>query len=229
MDKHLARWIPVAVILLLALLGVIFFWNDIRHYAGLAYDLLTDREKINRFVTGFGVGAPTVFITIQVLQVIFAPIPGEATGFIGGYLFGASKGFLYSTIGLTAGSLINFCLGRLLGRRFIRRWIRQERLEKLDRGVKRQGVLILFVLFIFPGFPKDYLSLFLGITALPFKIFVVIATIGRMPGTLMLSMQGALLFEKMYGLFALVMGGCIGIVALAYRYRERVYAWADDR
>ena len=32
--------------------------------------------------------APWVFMLVQVLQVLLAPVPGEATGFIGGDLFG---------------------------------------------------------------------------------------------------------------------------------------------
>ena len=35
---------------------------------------------------------------MQILQVVLAPIPGEATGFIGGYLFGSIKGFIYSSL-----------------------------------------------------------------------------------------------------------------------------------
>jgi uncharacterized membrane protein YdjX (TVP38/TMEM64 family) len=227
MEKRNVRLSLFLGIFLLILSITGFFWDEIYHYASRSYELLTDRDTLYRFVSAFGVGAPTAFVTIQILQVILAPVPGEATGFFGGYLFGAGKGFLYSTIGLTVGSLINFGLGRFLGRRFIRKWIPKTKLERMDDAVKRQGILVLFLLFIFPGFPKDYLSLFLGVTALPLKIFVVIATIGRMPGTLMLSMQGALLYEKMYGVFALVLGGCILLVAIAYKYREKVYRWAE--
>ncbi len=59
------------------------------------YDIFTDREKIKALVASFGAAAPAAFILVQILQVIFAPVPGEATGFIGGYLFGAAKGFIF--------------------------------------------------------------------------------------------------------------------------------------
>jgi len=48
----------------------------------------------------WGVLGPVFFIALQTLQVILSPIPGEATGFLGGYLFGERLGFVYSTIGL---------------------------------------------------------------------------------------------------------------------------------
>ncbi|MFW6334260.1 MAG: hypothetical protein ACOC0W_03240 [Desulfosalsimonas sp.] len=40
------------------------------------------------------------------------PLQGEATGLIGGYLFGALKKFIYSGIGLAPGSMLNFGLGQ---------------------------------------------------------------------------------------------------------------------
>ena len=49
-----------------------------------AFRFISDREQVKTFVYGFGTAAPLVFIGLQVLQVIFAPVPGEASGFIGG-------------------------------------------------------------------------------------------------------------------------------------------------
>jgi uncharacterized membrane protein YdjX (TVP38/TMEM64 family) len=166
-------------------------------------------------------------MTIQVLQVIFAPVPGEVTGFIGGYLFGAANGFLFSSLALTVGSGLNFCIGHFLGRRYIRKWIPVDVLERFDRVLKHQGVIVSFILFIIPGFPKDYLCLFLGFSTIPFKVFIALAAIGRMPGTLLLSLQGASVFSQNYGLFALIFGLCLLAAVLGYRYREAVYGWVE--
>ena len=89
------------------------------------------------------------------------------------------------------GSWINFAIGRFLGKRFVRRWIPAAKLERFNRLLKRQGIIVLLILFIFPGFPKDYLCLFLGLTAIPRNVFLVIASIGRMPGTRGESMPAA--------------------------------------
>ncbi|MCJ7774158.1 MAG: VTT domain-containing protein, partial [Desulfobacterales bacterium] len=168
-----------------------------------------------------------VFISIQILQVIFAPIPGEVTSFIGGYLFGSSKGFLYSSVGLTIGSMINFAIGRFLGKRYVRRWIPEDKMEKFDKVIRRQGIIIVFLLFVFPGFPKDYLCLFLGVTAIPFQVFIILSSIGRLPGTFMLSLQGEFLYDEMYGFFVLAIGGCVILAALVYIYREAIYRWIE--
>lgn len=225
-NKNIKKIIAVVVVCILVVLGYLYripLWEKAIYY----YDIFTDREQIKAFVTSFGRGAPVVFIIIQILQVLLAPFPGEATGFIGGFLFGATKGFLYSSIGLTVGSLINFTIGRFLGKRFVRKLIPPAQLERMDNLVKHQGVIVLFALFVFPGFPKDYLCLFLGLSAIPLKIFIILTAIGRMPGTLMLSLQGSYIFEQRYGWFAFIVSVCLLLIFLAYRYREGLYNWIE--
>ena len=225
-NKNIQKIITVVVVLVLVVLGYLYripLWEKTTYY----YDIFTDREQIKVFVTSFGTGAPVVFIIIQILQVLLAPFPGEATGFIGGFLFGATKGFFYSSIGLTVGSLINFTIGRFLGKRFVRKLIPPAQLERMDNIVKHQGVIVLFGLFVFPGFPKDYLCLFLGLSAIPLKVFILLTAIGRMPGTLMLSLQGSYIFEQRYGWFVLILSVCLVLMFLAYRYRGGLYNWID--
>jgi uncharacterized membrane protein YdjX (TVP38/TMEM64 family) len=217
----------VLSLLLLAGIGFYFrtpIWKKLTFF----YDLLSDGETVKAFIRSYGMGAPVVFILLQISQVIFAPVPGEATGIIGGYLFGAAMGFLYSSIGLSIGSWINFAIGRFFGERYIRKWIPATTQKKLDRIVRHQGIFVVFLLFIIPGFPKDYLCLFLGITALPLKVFIILATIGRMPGTLMLSFQGALLVNRAYGMFSVMAVICGLLVFFAYRYRANLYRWIEQ-
>jgi uncharacterized membrane protein YdjX (TVP38/TMEM64 family) len=203
-----ANKFKISIILALLIIGFVGFWFRIPIWEKITdlYRLFTDREQIRHLISSFGSSAPPVFMLIQVLQVLVAPVPGEATGFIGGYLFGALPGFIYSSIGLTVGSWINFSIGRFLGERFVRKLIPAHRFQKIDGMIKRQGVILLFILFLFPGFPKDYLCLALGLSTLPVKIFLVLTGIGRMPGTFALSLQGAF---------------------LCYAYRERIYLWVE--
>jgi len=222
--KHiLLAAFAAAVVLFLLITYRALIWDEFAHY----YTILTDREKTKAFISSFGAGAPLIFMLLQILQVMLAPIPGEATGFIGGYLFGAGKGFAYSSIALAVGSLINFTAARLFGRPLVNRLIPADKLSRFEHVLKRQGTLVLFFLFIFPGFPKDYLCYFLGLSTFPFRIFILLASIGRMPGTVMLSLQGAFLYERSYGLLAVILGMCLILVLGAYRYRERLYQWAE--
>ncbi|MGD9330623.1 MAG: TVP38/TMEM64 family protein [Desulfobacterales bacterium] len=222
-----SRTVAIVIVVLLGGLLIAIFHEAIWHGLTQAYRFLIDRDRTEAFIRDFGPRAPLVFMAVQLLQVILAPIPGEATGFIGGYLFGATQGFVYSSISLAIGSIINFMIGRFLGRRFVRRLIPARKLQRMDQTVTHHGALVIFLLFVFPGFPKDYLCLFLGVTTMPFKLFFLMATFGRMPGTLMLSLQGAMLFERMYGVFAVVLAICGLGILLAYRYRQDLYRWIE--
>lgn len=223
----LAFKILAGLFLCVLVILVIRFHVLIGENISLYYRLFSDREKIRDFIVSFGVAAPLVFMGIQVLQVIFAPIPGEATGFIGGYLFGTLNGFFFSSIALTVGSVINFAIGRFLGERFVRKMIPAEKFNKMDSLLKRQGVIVVFFLFVFPGFPKDYLCLFLGLSTLAPKIFILLAAVGRLPGTFMLSLQGAFLYEQNYFVLGIVAGLCTILALIAYRYRDTIYRWLE--
>jgi uncharacterized membrane protein YdjX (TVP38/TMEM64 family) len=191
------------------------------------YTYLSEPQLTAAFISSFGIGAPLAFMLIQILQVVFAPVPGEVTGFIGGYLFGAFPGFAYSTLALAVGSWINFCIGRFLGKHWVRKLIPPDKLVKFDYLLKHQGVLVVFILFLIPGFPKDYLCLFLGLSMMPIRLFIMLAAIGRVPGTLMLSFQGALVFEKNYYIFGIFILFNLIMVAVGYRYRESLYGWIE--
>ncbi len=218
-------WTTIGMIVL----GVLayLFRTPLQQGVAEAYGLLTDRERVAAYVASFGHAAPLVFMAVQLAQVILAPIPGEATGFIGGYLFGALAGCFYSSIALTIGSWLNFMIGRFLGRRWVRRLIPKDKMAKYDHLLRHQGMLVVFLLFLFPGFPKDYLCLFLGISTMPMRVFLLIAMIGRIPGTLMLSLQGALLFERNYLIFSLLVIVNAIAIYFGYRHREKLYQWVE--
>jgi len=198
-----------------------FLWDQVCHYSGFC----VDKKWIKSVLKAAGPLAPLAFILIQAFQVVFAPIPGEATGFIGGYLFGAPLGLLYSTLGLTLGSAAAFLLARWLEERYVVRWIPREILEKFGFLMERQGALIAFILFIFPGFPKDFLCFVLGLSGMPFKLFLLICTMGRIPGTLMLTLQGAKVYQGDYYDTLIILGLCLALIAVLGYCRETVYTW----
>jgi uncharacterized membrane protein YdjX (TVP38/TMEM64 family) len=228
MRRNWLIW-SIAGLILVTLLAYLTRWAVCR--SGLwdwvcgYYYLLDDKEKVKAFLEAAGPTAPLIFILTQILQVVFAPIPGEATGFIGGFLFGAPLGMLYSTIGLTLGSIMAFFLGRWLEHKFVARVVSKETIEKFDFLMERQGALIAFFLFVVPGFPKDYLCFILGLSTMSWKLFFLLSTVGRLPGTLMLTLQGAQVYQGHYLITGLLLGFCLLLAGGLYYYREPLYHW----
>jgi uncharacterized membrane protein YdjX (TVP38/TMEM64 family) len=207
-------------------------WEDLWRWLSPYYQIFTDKElleakkeKLRASLGRLGYWGHLLFIIIQALQVVLAPIPGEATGFFGGYFFGTPLGLLYSTIGLTLGSMAAFLLGHWLEKRYIAKIISPETLQRFDFLMERQGVLVAFILFLIPGFPKDALCFILGLSPMNFRVFLVICIIGRFPGTLMLTLQGAQVYKGNYWNTLILTAVCLLLAGAAYFFRETLYEW----
>lgn len=190
--------------------------------AGAFYE---SKEKIREFLLSLGPYATAAFVLLQAGQVVLSPIPGELTGIVGGYVYGAAFGFILSTLGLTLGSWLVFELARILGRPFVERVVSKKMLTRFHFLAKDSGAMVCFVLFAFPGFPKDVLCYLLGVSRMPFGVFMIVSTIGRMPGTYVLSLQGATLRNEDYvtaGVIALL---CGFFLLVAYLGRGRLFNW----
>ncbi len=190
--------------------------------------ILANGDHIRDNVLEYGPVGPLLFIIIQILQVVFAPVPGEATGALGGYLFGAFPGFIYSSVALTVGSGIAFSIGHLF-RKIIRARYQETKIYRTFNHLVHKGEFTIpFVLFLLPGFPKDILSYLLGMSIMPFKVFIFIAGIARIPGTLMLSFQGAKVYQEEYFQLLLLLVVSIAISVPCYIYRKNILAFLNQ-
>jgi uncharacterized membrane protein YdjX (TVP38/TMEM64 family) len=174
-------------------------------------------------INSFGPYAPLAYILLQIIQVVIAPIPGGAIEFLGGYLFGVKAGFVYSMIGLILGSWLAFSLARVFEKIAVEKFVSEQTRKKFDYLVEHEGVILSFILFLLPGFPKDALCYILGLTPMHLGIFLTISTIGRIPGTLMAILQGAKAFEHQYYTFGMLLGGSALIILIFYIYHERIH------
>lgn len=217
-----ARW--GLLLAALAVLLVIVIWLVVADAPLVRFviRLYSDKIFLRDTVTAWGWAAWLVFIGIQALQVIISPIPGEITGAVGGILFGTLWGLIYSTIGLTLGTLVCFAIGRKWGEPLVRPWLSEHNWNRLNFVVEAEGAIICFILYLIPGFPKDIISYLFGISPMPFWIFAVASTLGRLPGTWILSYFGAHVAEERY-IYAIVFMALILALCLPlYYYRDRL-------
>ncbi|MCF6157777.1 MAG: TVP38/TMEM64 family protein [wastewater metagenome] len=171
-----------------------------------------NQKKITQFLHSLGAAKPAGFILLQIFQVIVAPIPGELTIFLGGYLFGHLGGIILSTIGLTLGSYIAFILARILGRPFVESFVPKAIIDRFDYFLHRKGAFLAFILFTIPGFPKDYFCYILGFGHLTTLEFFLISGTGRLLSTIFLALGGSYLRNQQYRSFSIFIGVVIIIV-----------------
>jgi uncharacterized membrane protein YdjX (TVP38/TMEM64 family) len=207
-------WIKLLLLLFFVVgLAGLLYWTG---WIGIFFD----RTRLTRFLESLGMWSFAGFIVLQIVQVIAAPIPGEVTGFLGGFLYGPFLGILLNTIGLTAGSVIAFLLSRAFGRPAVDRLVDPKTLGRFDFLLHHKGMFLVFLLFLLPGFPKDYLCYILGLGHLSLFEFVVISAPGRLLGTIMLTFGGSFLRQEKYMELSLLAGAAVIVVFLVLLYKD---------
>jgi uncharacterized membrane protein YdjX (TVP38/TMEM64 family) len=168
------RGILAFVGVLLAFVGLYLF---VREYAAF----VTDAEALRTWLRQFGVLAPLVFVAIQALQVIVAPIPGQVVALVAGYLFGSFWGTVYSVTGVLIGSAIAFSLAKRYGRSFVVDVLHEDVVARFDEFVDTVGVPGLFAFVIIPGLPDDAICFLSGLTKWRLRTFMAVIAVGRLP------------------------------------------------
>ncbi len=220
--KTKARWIIGGAIIatLVASCGWLVL-TDAPAYQFLVR-LYLDKRFLKHTLREWGVLAPVIFIGLQALQVVIAPIPGELTGILGGYLFGQWAGLFYSTIGLALGSVAAFAVGRWLGTRYVQKLVSPDMWRKLGFIVEAEGAILCFVVFLIPGLPKDLACYLFGMSPMPIWVFVAVSTLGRIPDTWVLSAQGAHTAAGDYLQLVLLTAIALAAALPLYYYRNRL-------
>lgn len=218
------------VVLLIVALILILYW----YYAGewremfFRFKYFFSFKRLRDFILSFGAFSAIVFVIIQAAQVVFAPIPGEITGFVGGYLYGKVIGVILSTTGLTLGSFLAFEITRVFGTALVRKVVKQEAMDRFDNFVTHRGLHIAFILFLVPGFPKDSLCYLLGLTHVRRIDFLLMNVFGRLPGTLILNFEGDAVRGGKYEAFFVLLAASVVLTVLLYflkNYIIRFFTW----
>ncbi|MGE5172767.1 MAG: TVP38/TMEM64 family protein [Betaproteobacteria bacterium] len=213
-----------------SLTGIIIFCAVVIGLLYLLFPLglaryFTDKKLLMHIIQEHRAYAALIFIGLQALQVVAAPVPGEVTGFVGGIIFGAVWGVIYSTVGLTIGSWLAFALARLAGRPLVEKVVNPETIQRYDYVMKHKGLFLAFLMFLIPGFPKDILCFVLGLGHMGQRDFLVVSTTGRLLGTVLLTIEGSFFRQKRYGAFFTVLGISIVVILLVMIYRETIERW----
>ncbi|MFB6215921.1 MAG: TVP38/TMEM64 family protein [Candidatus Aenigmatarchaeota archaeon] len=158
---------------------------------------LTPR-KLTEVIRSFGIISPLVFISLNVVQIVLAPIPGHVFGFLGGYLFGTFYGILYTMIGVTIGSYIAFYISKRFGRPFVEDILDESFLRKFDDVLKGPGTIGIFILFLIPGLPDDVLCFIAGISEMRTWKFLTIVVLGRTPAFFLVNLSGSQIASGSY-------------------------------
>lgn len=161
-------------------------------------------------------------IALMMVQVVFAFLPGEPIEIAAGVAFGTWEGMALCLIGATLGCLITANMTRRHGRSVMEAFFPADQIQKLPFFGKpqRQMMMMVFLLYLIPGTPKDLFNYALGLTRLPIARTVAMTALARVPSVITSTISGDALGMQNAPLavIALVATGVVSLLGvLAYR------------
>lgn len=210
--------VVVATVVVLAFVGYLA-WDIAFH--GPLFQIWTNKDLLLERIRSCGPLAPLAYILLQITQTVVAPIPGQVVGSIGGLLFGW-WGVLWTLIGSAIGYLIVLLLSKRFGRPLLEKIFKKSAISKFDFILSsRSSALILFAIFLLPGFPDDIVCHIAGLTNLSIKKLMVIILLGRFPTIVLTNYLGAGLNTNPGLVFACAIMGVL-ILGFATWQRNRI-------
>ncbi|NLK70863.1 MAG: TVP38/TMEM64 family protein [Clostridiales bacterium] len=177
------------------------------------------RLLVKQKVEQFGIFAPLLYMMLQMLQVVISFIPGEPIEILGGLLFGTFWGFIFTLLGILAGSVVVYYLVKSFGKPLVYSFVSEEKIGKyrLFNDEKRLEMLT-FILFLVPGTPKDALTYIIPLTKInPVKYFAL-STIARIPSIVTSTFLGSSIGKGniLLSVIIFILTGALGIVGILY-------------
>lgn len=177
----------VAGLVLLEIVIIIMALVMDRIYSGeKGVELQATLQSYQDKLSGFGFWSYPVMVVVQILQMLLALIPGGPLAFLFGFMFGTIGGAVVGTIGNILGTALIVWAVNRFGMKFVNMFCNSKGFEKLKfLHDPHKRDLLIFILFLIPGTPKDLITFFAPFTKAKPSRIVLLATLGRMPALIL--------------------------------------------
>lgn len=194
-------------LLLMILIGIplyiYFFQHDI-------IEQFSSLDDVNAFFEEYRTQSIFIYIAVQILQIVICIIPGQWLQFAAGYMYGFWLGYLWSLVGALIGTVITYYLAKILGHDIMHLIFSEEKIRNMLKTLNsKKAVILVFLIYLIPGVPKDLCSYVAGLSEMKLKPFLVISLIGRSPG-----MMGSLLIGRQVEVGGYTSAIIIAVIAL---------------
>ncbi len=186
-------------------------------------------DRVIAEVRGAGPVGALILLGLQFLQIVVAFIPGEVVQLAAGMLYGPWLGGAIILLGCVISSAFIFVLVHKLGAPFVQNMVPTNQLEKF-RKFEASGKLniIVFVLFLIPGLPKDVFTYLVPLTDMRMKTFVVLSNVARIPGIIVSTyaadgLVGGRIIESIVIFSVAAVIALLGII-----FRDKIMSFLDQ-
>lgn len=186
-STRLSLWrvLPVA---LMAAGAIGFFVLDLQRYLSWEelsrhrYALLDWRDRHEVLSVFLFIGAYVLGVALSLPGAVWLTI-------IGGFLFGAVAGTVYSVLGATLGACVVFLAVRYFAGDFLRARAGSG-IRRLEQGLRENALSYLLVLRLVPVVPFWLLNLVPALLGIPLRVFFIATALGIIPGTTVYTLVG---------------------------------------
>ncbi len=185
-------------------------------------------EDVVLWLEGYKAESMVVYVLLQILQIVISVLPGQAFQLAAGYLYGFPIAIVLALAGAVAGTTITFFLAKILGSDFVHIFFAKDKTDEyITKLNSKRAYTVVFLLYLIPGIPKDVVSYAAGLSEMKFKPFIMLSSIGRIPGMAGSIMMGSMLNKEAY--FGMIVLGIIAVAAfvLCIVYRKRIHELID--
>lgn len=162
---------------------------------------------------------------------VFLPVPSSLIATASGVLLGSTQGSLVTWMGMQAGALIGYALGRSAGRSVARRFVGEGELQRAERSHRRWGGFSLIVSRAVPVLAESSVLL-AGLVRMPFARFVVLTGASNAAISIVYASVGAYALETSAFLMAFAASMLFPAVLLGANRifrRNRIRSATSDR
>ena len=167
------------------------------------------------------VSAP-LFLLVVIIEVVVAPIPGGAVGYLGAARFGFWQAWPLLYVGNVVGTVLVFYLARRYGTPVFEENVAPRTRDRYNRILEHHPALIWFV-YAIPLVPVDVLSVLAGLSSMSARRFFLIALTGYVVYTAIVAYVGSALAEYIGVTDALSVIGAVFFVGVAW------WLWSNNR
>lgn len=225
--KHIKNLITIIkfLMLLLIVVGIPIF---VYYYHYEIIENFGSVEKIEMFLSRNEEHMIIAYLVLQVAQLVICIIPGQAVQLAGGYIFNIWLGFFLTIFGCAIGTFMAFYISRILGRDAMYLIFGESNLNNyIDKLNSRRAYLILFIIYLIPGIPKDLFAYAIGVSNMRFLPFFLISMIGRAPAMLCSLVIGAMLKSGSYTYAILLTLLIAALAVIGIIKRNKISNYAD--
>ena len=182
------------------IIGLVVFMGLLCWFVGRPMiRFVSEPEKFRLWVDEHGIWGRLAFIGMVIFQIIVAIIPGEPLEIGAGYAFGAVEGTILCLTGAVLGGAIVVLLVRRYGIKLVEVFFPKEKIMSLRfMQDSRRLELLVFIVFMIPGTPKDLLCYAVGLTNLRMRDWLWISLVARIPSVITSTIGGNALGEQNY-------------------------------